>query len=132
MRATADLDLVIWLDPENVLKAFRALDEAGYRPQQPVQAEQFGDATTREKWRQEKQMVVLKMWSDEDPLTPLDIFVYEPFDFKTEYSRAKIEQMSDCGDVPIVSLGTLLTMKSEAGRQKDLLDIEQLKKLHSL
>lgn len=132
VRFTEDIDLVIWLDAENVKRAFSALGKSGYHPHQPVTPEDFGDSTQREKWRSEKGMVVLKMWNDQDPQTQLDIFVYEPFDFKTEYARAKIEELEPGLEVQIVGLGALLRMKAEAGRIKDLNDIDQLKTLHGL
>jgi hypothetical protein len=132
VRATQDVDLVIWLDPENIKRAFPALEEVGYRPQQPLKAEDFGNHELREQWRMEKGMVVLKMWNDQDPGTALDIFVYEPFDFKTEFTRARIEEVEPGLFVPVVSLGTLLRMKEEAGRAKDLMDLDYLRKHHGL
>ncbi|NJK92728.1 MAG: hypothetical protein HC904_13435 [Blastochloris sp.] len=92
VRSTQDVDLVLWLDPANLKNAFSGLAEAGYRPYQPIGADDFSNPDIREAWRREKGMVVLKMWNDLDPGTGLDIFVYEPFDFKTEYSRARIEK----------------------------------------
>lgn len=38
LRTTADLDLVVQLERENVLKAVRALAGLGYRPRAPVAA----------------------------------------------------------------------------------------------
>ena len=132
VRFTEDVDLVIWLDAGNVQRAFAALEKAGYRPQQPVNAEEFGDPSVRGKWIAEKGMVVLKMWNDQDPQTPLDIFVDEPFDFLKEYSRAKVEELEPGLEVFVVALGTLLKMKEEAGRSKDLNDLEQLRALYGL
>ena len=31
-------------------------------------------------------MVVLQLWSDLHRRTPIDVFVYEPFDFKKEFA----------------------------------------------
>lgn len=132
VRFTQDIDLVIWLDPENINRAFPALAAVGYRPQQPITADDFGNESLREQWRKNKGMVVLKMWNDQDPATVLDIFVYEPFDFKTEYARARIEELEFGIDVPVVSLGTLIRMKEEAGRAKDIIDLEHLKRHHGL
>ena len=75
-------------------------------------------------------MIVLKLWSDAHPRTPIDIFVYEPFDFKKEFARAKWEPVAGKIRAPIVAYKTLLAMKKSAGREKDLLDIKALKKLN--
>ena len=74
-------------------------------------------------------MIVLKLWSDEHRRTPVDIFVYEPFNFKKELARAKWEPVAGKIRVPIVAYKTLLAMKRRAGRDRDLLDIKALKKL---
>jgi uncharacterized protein (DUF1330 family) len=39
LRTTADLDLVIQLDPANVRRALDALTDLGYQPRAPVPAE---------------------------------------------------------------------------------------------
>ncbi len=128
-RLTVDLDLVVGLQPENITRALHTLQSIGYHPAIPVTPEQFADAPLREVWRKEKQMLVLKLWSDLHRRTPLDIFVYEPFDFEPEYARARWENISATVKAPIVSYETLLAMKKEAAREKDLLDIAALQKL---
>ena len=50
----------------------------------PVTPEDFAKPQLREQWRREKDMIVLKLWSDVHSRTPVDVFVYEPFDFKKE------------------------------------------------
>jgi hypothetical protein len=132
VRLTEDIDLIIWLDPENILRAFTALKRAGYQPQQPIHAEDFANPSIRESWRRDKQMVVLKMCSDADPSTPVDVFVYEPFDFKIEFARAKLEDVRPGLTVPVVGLGALLRMKEAAARPKDQIDIQHLRDLHGL
>ena len=43
LRTTADLDLIVQLEPKNILGTLRALDSLGYRPRAPVAAEDFAD-----------------------------------------------------------------------------------------
>jgi hypothetical protein len=38
-------------------------------------------------------MVILKLWSDDHRRTPVDIFVYEPFDFSKEYGHRFEEKL---------------------------------------
>lgn len=125
-RMTFDVDLVVRLDPENVLKAFRALRKAGYQPRVPVTADQFADEATREGWIRDKGMVVLNMWSDEFRDTPVNVFVTEPFDFNRVYERAPCETLEDGTPFKFVDIRTLIEMKRLAGRQKDLDDIRHL------
>lgn len=58
----------------------------------------------------------------------VDIFVYEPFPFDEEYSRSVSLEIADGVSTRIVSLETLLSMKREAGRPQDLLDIAELER----
>ena len=95
-RFTKDVDLVIGLERENILRGLKALIAIGYQPRIPVLPEQFADPVLREQWRRDKQMVVLQLWSDVHRRTPIDVFTYEPFDFAKELSRAK--RLAVCGD----------------------------------
>jgi hypothetical protein len=86
LRFTKDLDLVVQLVPDNVMRAFAALEGLGYRPAVPVTAGQFADTGTREGWIRDKGMKVLQFWSDAHRETPIDMFVSEPFDFDQDTS----------------------------------------------
>ena len=54
VRYTADIDLVLDLKPENVLRAMEALKLIGYRPLLPVEPTDFANEQTRNQWREEK------------------------------------------------------------------------------
>ena len=126
LRATVDVDLVIQLKPDNVTPAFRALAELGYRPTVPVTAEQFADETQRREWIREKGMTVLSLYSERHPISNVDVFVTEPFDFDSEYDRALVGELAPDLFVRFVSLPALIKMKRIANRPRDLDDIEHL------
>src|SRR5215471_645379 len=88
VRLTRDVDLVLQLDTANVLRGLNALFGIGYQMAIPAKPEDFADPETREDWRRNKGMVTLKLWNDQHQRTPIDIFVYEPFDFAKEYAAA--------------------------------------------
>ena len=128
-RLTRDVDLVIGLEPENIIRGLQALQSIGYQMVIPVTPQQFADPATREMWRREKNMIVLQFWSDRHGRTPVDVFVYEPFDFALEYGRARREFITETAQATIVGYEALLAMKQAAGRDRDLLDIQALRKL---
>jgi predicted nucleotidyltransferase len=128
VRLTRDVDLVLGLEPANAARGLDALLQAGWRLAIPEKPEAFADAATRERWRTEKNMIVLKLWSDEHRRTPVDIFVYEPFDFDAEFSQAGRLEVCHGVLAPVVTLETLLKMKRAAGRPQDLTDIEELQR----
>jgi len=131
-RLTRDVDLVIGLEPENIIRGLRALLGLGYRMSIPVTPEQFADPGNRDAWRNEKNMTVLRLWSDFHGRTPIDIFVYEPFHFAQEYTVARWEQIGDELKTPVVRRETLIAMKRSAARPQDLADIAELEKIEKL
>ncbi|CAN5298812.1 hypothetical protein BH18GEM1_BH18GEM1_18800 [soil metagenome] len=127
VRLTDDVDIVVHLDPTNLLRAWSALEELGYRPTVPVRAEDFADSATRQRWIREKGMQVLRLWSDLHRETPVDIFVAEPFDFETEYAHSYSAELSPGLTVPFVRLEALIRMKEQVGRPRDLDDVQHLR-----
>lgn len=131
-RLTRDVDLVIGLEPDNIVRGLRALQSIGYQMSIPVTPEEFANARLREIWRKEKNMIVLKLWSDGHRRTPIDVFVYEPFDFAVEYAAAAREEVMPSLKAPVVRYETLLAMKRAAGRPQDLVDIADLERIQEL
>ena len=125
-RVTFDIDLVVQLDPDNIVSAFAALNKIGYKPTVPVTAEQFANENQRATWIREKGMMVLCFFCDAHPATKVDVFVQEPFDFGTVYNNALQESFDDGLPFRVVDIDTLIIMKEAAGRPKDLDDIEHL------
>ncbi len=129
-RLTKDLDLVLWLESNNIRKASQALEGLGFQPRIPVSMSQLSDPEARNRWKNEKHMVVFQLWSDQHPRTPIDLFIEEPFDFHQEYAKAFEQPVDDKTVAKIVSLETLIQMKKAAGRTRDLADIEDLKLIY--
>jgi predicted nucleotidyltransferase len=128
-RLTFDLDLVVQLETDNVLRALKALESLGYSPLIPVPAADFADATKRAAWIREKNMVVFQLHSERHRETRIDLFVSEPFDFDREYRLAKTGELLEGLRARFVRIETLIRMKQDAGREKDLEDVRQLKLL---
>lgn len=127
IRATQDVDLVIALDPDNILRAFRALAALGYQPLVPITAGQFANPELRSQWIRDKGMRVLNFFSDRHRETNVDVFVTEPFDFEREYPNALRGDLAPGLSVRFVSLPTLIVMKQEANRPRDLDDVQHLR-----
>lgn len=125
VRATVDMDIVLQLDRENVLRAMRALARIGYRPLVPVNPDEFADEQKRRSWQVEKNMIVFQMRNPRAESTRLDIFVKEPFDFDDQYERAFWDKLGNV-PAPFVSYDELLRLKRTSGRPQDLGDISEL------
>lgn len=127
LRFTADVDLIVGFEKENLKKALQALTKLGYRPRAPVSIEEFADSASRTTWIKEKGMIVFSLWSAQHEFTEIDLFVESPFDFDKAYSKAAHLELIPQLPATFVSLEDLISLKKEAGRPEDLLDIEKLK-----
>ena len=130
LRLTVDVDVILDMRAENVLRAVRAFERLGYRPRAPVPFESFADPEERRRWIEEKGMRVFSLHSPDDPLTEVDLFVESPFDdFEGAASRAVRLPIREGLEAAFVGLDDLLMLQREAGRPKDLLDIENLERI---
>jgi len=127
-RFTADLDLVVALDPPNVTAAMEALASLGYRPRAPVAALDFADPLKRREWIRDKGLTVFGLWSPEHPATEVDVFVEEPFAIDQALARATRARLGS-NTFTVASIPDLIELKQRAGRPKDLDDIEKLREI---
>ena len=128
LRTTADLDLVVELDSENLKRALDALETEGFRPRAPVALRAFADPNTRRSWIESKNLQVFSLWHPELPGFEVDLFVEEPFDFGEAWQRRIEVQLAET-IAPVVGLEDLLTLKRTAGRALDLEDAAMLEAL---
>jgi hypothetical protein len=69
----------------------------------------------------------LNFFSDRHRETNVDLFVREPFDFEREYMNALQGDLALGLRVRFVSLPTLIAMKEQANRPRDLDDVQHLR-----
>lgn len=125
-RATVDLDIILHLEKENILKFNSVLAKLGFKPRVPVDGNDLADADKRREWIQEKNMVVFSYFHPEHPFALIDIFVEEPKPFE-QMERNKLIVQAFGVKIPVVGLQDLIALKEQAARPKDLLDIQMLK-----
>lgn len=130
-RLTADLDLIIDLDPGEARRAISALVDAGFRPQVPVPPEQFADPATRRSRIRDKGMRVFSMSDPENSMRIVDLFVENPIPFDELLSRSEVLHLQTAS-VRIAAIDDLIRLKEMAGRPKDLDDIEKLHEIKRL
>jgi hypothetical protein len=131
LRATADLDLFLWLqDTENVTKFLGVMKRLGYRPRAPVPAEELGDPSKRKAWQEEKGALVFT-FVHPNSFEQVDIFLNEPIPFQEAFRQRRVMPVSDF-EISVVSMKDLQTLKEKAGREKDLSDLTHLKRREEL
>lgn len=124
-RATADLDLIIHLDEKNILEFDAMMTKLGYTPRLPVTGKEFAIKENREKWINEKNLVVFSYIHPNNPFELIDIFAEEPKPFAELY-KYRLEVQAFGVKIQVVGLHDLLELKKQAGREKDLYDIKML------
>lgn len=129
VRFTADIDLVLGMEKQNLADAVVALKTLNYRPRAPVDFEQFIEPQSRKQWIDQKGMTVFSLFSPDHPVTEIDLFVDPPFVFSEAYAKALRLEVAPGISATFCSLEDLINLKSRAGRPRDLEDIEQLRKI---
>ncbi len=126
-RLTHDVDLAVDLVPTEAARVIEVLTGMGFRPRAPapVDAHDFARAEVRAAWLREKDMLVFSLYDPENPLRVVDLFVANPIEFE-ELWRGAEEVALQTTTVRIASIDHLIEMKRQAGRPRDLLDIEAL------
>jgi predicted nucleotidyltransferase len=127
-RLTADVDLVIDLEPLNVRRCIETLQARGLRPLAPVSALDFADPIKRADWIENKNLAVFTMRDERNPLITVDLFAREPIPFDDLWSRATVFQLAGRA-IRVASIPDLIAMKRAVGRAEDLNDIDKLLKL---
>ena len=130
VRFTADLDLIVDLEPENLGRFIQTMTELGYRPRNPVNVGDLLDPAVREQWKREKDMTVISFVDPSQPMTLVDVFIEEKIPFR-EIMQAIVQMEARGIMIPVVSVQHLKRLKKAAGRPQDLADIEALEALGS-
>jgi predicted nucleotidyltransferase len=130
LRATADVDLIVDLAPEQVDRTLAALDQAGFRPYVPVPARDFADPAKRAVWAQEKGMLVFSL-RPPDGVPMVDLFLEHPIPFDRLWANSVVVQLRGV-PVRIASIEDLITLKRGAGRPEDLADADALAEIARL
>ena len=127
-RLTADVDLILDLEPEPAAAAMRALAALGLQPRVPVDPDDFADERIRNVWIRDKGMRVFSLFKRDDPLLSVDVFAEHPVDFEGLYERAEVCDI-DTVPVRIASIPDLIHLKRLADRPRDREDVEKLEEI---
>ena len=128
VRMTVDLDLVVDLAVEPARAVLDLLTGLGFRPRLPVDLHDFADPLVRGQWVAERNLQVFSLYHPDDPLSEIDLFATHPLPFERMLAEADAIEVGEVR-VPVASIPHLLHLKREAGRPRDLEDIEALTRL---
>src|SRR3990172_9713428 len=128
VRFTADLDLLVALDPENLEAFLAAVEDLGYKPKLPLRAGDLANPRTRVEWKETRGMQVFTFYHPQRPMELVDVFIDEPIDFAAVERDRQIFTARDI-EIPAISISHLKQLKALSGRPQDLADIQALEDL---
>lgn len=127
-RATADIDIILKLDKENLLNFVRAAKKLGLKPKAPVKLDDFIDSEKRKSWIADKGMMVFSLYDTKSPFFLLDVFIEIPFDFDEAYKQREKMRFGNT-IISVVPIKKLIEMKENSDRPHDRADVFYLKKI---
>lgn len=130
-RVTMDVDVVMAMEEENLRRLLSMAKASGLRPTIPVEIESLAKPELIEQWYREKGMLVFSLRGPQAMATVMDILVRPvvPFaDLRRDATMVEVGSIS----IPVASIEHLIAMKTGTGRSKDLIDIEELRKIQAL
>jgi predicted nucleotidyltransferase len=127
-RMTYDIDLLIRLDQENVLKILSKLKEWGYLPRAPVVPEDLADEEKRNSWVRDKNMTAFSFYNENQPIGEIDLIIDSPVPYDDLIKRALYFDIGEVS-VPVISASDLIELKRSSGRKQDISDVEHLRLL---
>lgn len=130
-RVTGDLDIILEMSDENLKKFVDVVKYLGYKPKIPVSIDDFADRQKRMLWIKEKNMKVFTVYNPGNELEHIDVLVEPQVDFVKLYLRRSTIKAGNL-QIPVVSIDDLIKLKKIAGRKRDQIDIEALKKIKQL
>lgn len=126
-RSTADLDLLLDWEEQNLLQFEKAIAQHGYKKNLFFEIKTLLNTALREQYIRDKNLIVYSYSSSDLQAMTLDVLVDVPLNFNECWERRTIKQL---GDVPVnvLSVDDLIKLKEYANRAQDYEDILNLKK----
>jgi predicted nucleotidyltransferase len=128
LRATFDIDLVLAMNDENLVRFINVAKNYGLQPGIPVPIESLRNAEQIDQWHREKGMLAFSLREPQVGGSIIDVLVRPDVTFDKLVADATEGKLFG-RQVLIASIEDLITMKRIANRSKDRLDIEALEKI---
>lgn len=131
-KTTADLDLLVDLEENNLKRLLEFLKSKSYVPQVPVAPEELLQSEKRKEWYEKKNLRAFTFIDHKNPFGNIDLLIYTVIDFNEAWSRKQTVFLDET-PVFVASIDDLILLKEDAIKnrdlQKDLYDLTALKEL---
>lgn len=131
-RFTADVDILLALDSQNLQTMTEIMHEMGYTQRLPVALQELGDEKKVKKFLEEKGMMAYTFLSGGRERIDVDVLAPDSISFDSYDKNKVFLNVDDDINVPVISVNDLIAMKKNANRQKDVEDVAALLELKGL
>jgi predicted nucleotidyltransferase len=129
-RVTMDVDVVLAMEKENILRFIDSAKAAGLHPVVPVSIDSLAQPELIERWYTEKGMLAFGLRSSEAMATVMDVLIKPVVSYSDLRRDATLVEVGAL-KVPVASIEHLIAMKTGTGRNKDMIDIEELRNIQA-
>lgn len=129
-RVTMDVDVVLAMDEGNLQRFLAVAQASGLRPTIPVPLDSLAQPELIGQWYRENGMLAFSLRGAEAMATVLDVLVRPAVQFADLRRDAMMIAVGSI-NIPVASIEHLIAMKTGTGRSKDLIDIEELRKIQA-
>jgi acylphosphatase len=127
VRLTADIDILLSFDEENVARFVDAMNKLGFKPRLNEDPYSLADSAKRASWAK-RNMKAFSFIHKKDDYKIVDVLIESPILFNDAYGRRKIVT-AEGKKIDVLSLKDLITLKKASMREQDLIDIRMLEEL---
>ena len=124
-RMTYDIDLILDLEDENLIKFLKILRQWGFKPKVPVDIMDFADKKNRDVWIRDKNMKAFNLVNPDWAMSEIDVVINTTIDYEKGIRNANHILLDDIS-MPTISIDDLIKMKEATGRLQDEADIRYL------
>ena len=126
-RVTQDIDIIVFITPDNVRELNRILKDLNYIPRLPVNPDDMANPGILKGWIENKNLKAFSFYHRAQNYKVVDIVLVHPLDFEASFNNKVIKKAKGI-EIYLASIDDIIKMKEFSGRAQDLSDIEMLKK----
>ncbi len=126
-RMTADIDIILDFEVDNLKLFEKSMQKLGYLPSAPIKLIDLANPEYRLSLFREKNMIALSLQNSNTSFFTLDVLLSAPIPFDELWQNRDTRE-SGGATINLLSISHLIQMKNEAGREQDKQDANNLKR----
>ncbi len=127
-RNTADIDLLVDFEKENLTRFLNAMKLISYVGSLPFSIEILADQIERHKLIEQKNLIAYSFFNSAKNTFLVDVLVKTPVLFGELWERKAVRKYKEI-PINLIAVKDLIKLKEQAGREQDKQDIALLSKL---